>query len=123
MPVKLIIWIPGKPSIHGHKRREFLWSPAHNCYLYEGKEVDPTAFNAKYEKAMKNNADLLPRVKVIQFEDAKAVPPISDPLTPPVPPSIDEQLDQAEAVIMRYAPERLKKKTGPKPPAAANVEV
>ncbi len=134
MSVKLIIWIPGKPNIHGHKRREFLWVPAFSCYLYEGKEIEPSAFNAKYEKAMKNNGDMLPRVKVIETASAESAAPISTPATPsPVsapnlpPPTLEltitEQLEKAEAVIERYAPERLKKKPGAKPQPAVTVEV
>ncbi len=122
MSVKLIIWIPGKPTLHGHKRREFLWSPAHKCYLYEGRVIESAEFNAKYEKAMKTNSDLLPRVKVIEIASAESAAPISAPPTaapeaPVAPLTIAEQLDRAEEVINRYAPERLKKKTGPKAPA------
>ncbi len=125
MSVKLIIWIPGKPNIHGHKRREFLWVPAFSCYLYEGKEIEPSAFNAKYEKAMKNNGDMLPRVKVIETASAESAAPISTPNLPPPAPelTITEQLEKAEAVIERYAPERLKKKPGAKPQPPVTVEV
>jgi hypothetical protein len=126
MSAKLIIYITGKPTLHGHKRREFLWSPAHSCYLYEGREIEPAAFNAKFEKAVRNNADLNPRVKMIEYEDAESVPPISRNAASPRPEpelSIDEQLERAEAVINRFAPERLKKKTGPKPVASAAIEV
>jgi hypothetical protein len=121
MSVKLIIWIPGKPTLHGHKRREFLWSPAHNCYLYEGSEIEASQFNAKFEKAMKTNSDLNPRVKVIESRGAESAPPISAP--PPVacPLTPEEELERAEAVINRIAPERLKKKTGPKPQTTVEV--
>ncbi len=120
MSVKLIIYISGKPTLHGHKRREFLWSPAHSCYLYEGSEIEAAQFNAKFEKAMKTNADLNPRVKVIASAESAA--PISKAPEPSVAVgggefSIEEQLEKAEAVLTRYAPERLKKKTGPKPQA------
>ncbi len=115
MSALLIIFITGKPTLHGHKRREFLWSPAHSCYLYEGSEIEAAQFNAKYEKAMKTNADLNPRVKVIETASAA---PISDVVSGEIPPiTIEEKLEQAEAVFSRYAPERLKKKSGPKPQA------
>ncbi len=116
MSVKLIIFITGKPTLHGHKRREFHWSPAHGCYLYEGSEIKPSEFNAKYEKAMKTNSDLLPRVKVIDAS-AESAAPISDKTPAGETFAIEEQLNQAEAVINRYAPERLKKRQGAKPQA------
>ncbi len=117
---KLIIWIPGKPNLHGFKRREFLWSESHKCYLYEGKEIDIAEFNVKYEKAMKTNYDMNPRVKVIDAKDSIRPP------APSVQPTLQVSsmavsrsltLDEAEAVVQRLAPERLKKKTGPKPHA------
>lgn len=61
----LIIWIGGKARIHGFKRREFTWHEARQLYLYGGREYTPQEFNAVYEKAMKNNADMLPRVSVV----------------------------------------------------------
>ncbi len=116
MSVKLLIYISGKPTLHGHKRREFLWSPAHSCYLYEGSEIEAAQFNAKFEKAMKTNADLNPRVKVIETASAESAAPISAAHAAPAKElSIEEKLDAAEAVINRYAPERLNKKSGPKP--------
>ncbi len=108
---KLIIYITCKPVLHGFKRREFLWSEVHKLYLYGGKEISLAEFNAIYEKAMRTNADMRPLVKVLD-------------VTPEPAPTIQVSqmavsrsltLEDAEAVINRLAPERLKKKTGPKP--------
>lgn len=62
---KLIIWIPGRPTMNGLKRRAFLWSAVHGCYIYEGAEIDPAEFNAKYERAIKNIPNVKPGVRVI----------------------------------------------------------
>ncbi len=111
---KLIIWISGRPNLHGFKRREFLWSESHKCYLYEGKEIEISDFNAKYEKALRTNHDMNPRVKVIDTTEAvQRTLQIS-----PIAVSRSLTLEEAEAVIQQLAPERLKKKTGPKPHAA-----
>ncbi len=123
MSAKLIIWLPGKPSLHGYKRREFLWSERHGCYLYGGAEIEASKFNEVYEKAFKTNADMNPRIKVLSVDAMSAAPtapPIpAPPISPPAPPEIT--LEQAEEAMQRLAPERLKKKTGPK--TAALVEV
>lgn len=121
MSAKLIIYITGKPTLHGHKRREFLWSPAHSCYLYEGSEIEAAQFNAKFERAMKNNADLNPRVKVIESAGAESAPPFSPPPPSVCPLTPDQELERAEAAFNRFAPERLKKKTGPKPQSTVEV--
>lgn len=123
MSAKLIIWIPGKPQLNGHKQREFLWSPAHSCYLYGGKEIDASEFNALYEKAVRNNADLGPRVKVLSVDKTivRAAPPA--PITTITAREVSA--DEAEEVLQRLRPERLKKKTGPKekekPPVVEDV--
>jgi hypothetical protein len=109
MSTKLIIYLTGKPSLRGFKIREFVWSAPHGCYIYEGKEIEPAAFNEKYEKATRNNSDLLVRVKVTQNGDAVPTPA-------PQPVALRElTVEDAEAILQRHAPERLKKKTGPKP--------
>lgn len=118
---KLIIYIPGKPSIHGFKRREFLWSAIHECHIFMGREYDAAEFNDAYAKVMKTNRDMNPMVKVVQAEVAAvaapapvaplAPPPIVDPSTP-LAQSREITVDEAEEVLLRLAPERLKKKTG-----------
>jgi hypothetical protein len=116
MSAKLIIWIPGKPLLNGHKQREFLWSESHRCYVYGGTEIAAEDFNSIYEKAVRNNLDMNPRVRVIAIDaekpiaqDAPPIPPISmQEITP------DEAADQAEEILARLRPDRLKKKTGPK---------
>ncbi len=111
--LKLIIWISGRPNLNGFKRREFVWSEPHGCYLYMGREFAPSEFNEAFEKAFKNNRDFYPRAKVIETDEAPAnAPAASTPIsTKPEPLT----LEIAEAFIMANAPERLKKKTGPKP--------
>lgn len=122
MPAKLIIWIAGKPLLNGYKQREFTWNALYSCYIYEGREIDASDFNEVYAKAMKHNSDMNPRVRVVKVSapariesPVQAVVHIAPPTTP------EEELQAAEAVIMRLAPERLKKKTGPKPAAALDV--
>ncbi len=108
---RLIIYVTGKPNLHGHKRREFLWSPAHKLYLYGGSEISAEAFNEIYEKAMKTNADMNPRVKVVDAGATVAIQHVTF-TTPPAPQEITEE--QAVAVLQRLAPELLKKKPGRK---------
>lgn len=117
----LILYVPGKPLLNGHKQRNFLWSAAHACYLYEGAEIEAADFNAKYELAMKTNADLRPRVRVIDAGNATVAVGEGSPAGPA--PVATITVAAAESVLERLAPHRLKKKTGPKPRAGAMMEV
>lgn len=107
---KLIICLSGKPLIHGYKRREFTWSADHGCYLYKGREFECHEFNEIVDKVMRSNEDMHPSVKVVQLSDK----PIA--LAPIATISAREiTVAEAEEVLFRMAPHRLKGKTGPKP--------
>ena len=115
---KLIIWIGGKPLLNGYRIRDFHWTAAHNCYIYEGKEIDEADFNAKYEKAARNHLDLHPKVRVVAKsapEAVKAVPTVST-----ISASREITLEEAEAIVAQLAPERLKKRAG-RPPRMMEV--
>lgn len=121
---KLIIWVSGRPNLEGFKKREFVWNERHKAFIYEGKEFSPEEVNAKYEKAWFNNQDLMPRVRVVDIatvavEPASAVRSVT--VTTPAP-SAPITVEQAEEVLQRLAPERLKKKPGRKA-ATEMVEV
>lgn len=124
MSAKLIICCSGRPALNGHKRRLFQWNPEYNCFVYENKLFDEAQFNSVIEEVMKKNGDLRPYVKVAVFSDGSTTPPppsgdyaaleakykalqarIGAPLT----------VDQAEGVLQRLAPHRLKGKPGRKP--------
>lgn len=115
--MKLIIYITGKPIIHGYKRRDFRWVPKHNCYLYQEKEFLPSEFNAACEKIMRDNQDMYPLVRVIEVSDSsenwEAAPPVTTITT-----AREITVAEAEAVMEHLAPHRLKKKPGPKTAAA-----
>lgn len=110
---KLIIWVSGRPNLDGFKKREFVWVEKHRAFIYEGREFDAAEFNAKFDKAWQNNQDLTPRARVV---DADLPEPRNTP--PPYVPSIADEamsVEQAESVLNRLAPERLKKTPGRKP--------
>lgn len=67
---KLIIWCNGRPAINGYSIREFKWSVVYNKMVYEGREFEDHEFNGKWEKAFRNNQDLLPQVEVVQVNSA-----------------------------------------------------
>jgi hypothetical protein len=104
---KLIIYVTGRPLIYGHKRREFVWSEAHKLYLYEGREFTEQEFNAIQDKVLTSNADIYPRVKVSTLSPPED---ISDVVLPRA-----ISANEAEEILLRTAPERLKKKPGHKP--------
>lgn len=112
---KLIIFITGYPRIQGLKRGEFEWSEAHQCYLFQGREFDETNFNPAAEIALRRYAQMFPMVKVIVSQAAATVPPVTVDELPPEEPSDAERLAAAIAIIERLAPDRLKKKPGPRP--------
>ena len=107
MSTKLAIYVTGRPNFYGHKRREFIWSQEHGIYLYRGLVIAPEEFNEVYAKALKNNADMAPMVKVLSCEPEPAR------VTTVEPPS-QITLKEAEEAIRRLAPSRLKKKPGRK---------
>ena len=126
---KLIIWVGGKPLINGYKIREFLWSVAHNCYIYEGREINEADFNAKFEKAHRNNADLHPQVKVVEFsaevpkvsvQPVKSTESATGTIAKTVEFDREITLEEAEEVVARLAPDRLKKRPG-RPPRVMEV--
>jgi len=115
MTMKLIIWVPGKPLIHGFVRREFKWSEKHKCYIHGGKEYTPEEFNAVAPQAFSRGEDMHPCAKAIVEAEAapKAAPPPA-PVTTISAKEITE--DDAVAVLMRIAPHRLRRGPG-RPPA------
>lgn len=104
---KLIIWVPGKPLLYGYHRSEFKWSEPHQCYIYQGRVFEEKEFNGAADRALKNYADLFPSVKVVEFSE------------PVVAERHEITVAEAEEVLIRYAPHRLKQKSGPKPAHAA----
>lgn len=77
---KIIIYITGKPNLHGFKRREFNWSEPHRLYLWGGRELELSEFNDAWPKAYSRNHDMNPQVRVIL--DAVAEPMPKVPVAP-----------------------------------------
>ena len=113
---KLIIYLPGKARVQGYKMYDFLWDESLQCFVFRGKAYDPHEFNEAYDICMKRFRRLLPTisVKVIGLETAPVVAATPAPTPTPAPHEIT--VEEAEAVMQRLAPDRLKKKPGPKPP-------
>jgi len=121
---KLIIYVSGSFAVNGHKIREFRWSEQHRKFIWEGREVGDVEFNAAFEKAWRTNADLTPRAMVVQFGTPAVAAPVVLPVVPPAPVATitarEITADEAEAVLARLRPNRLKLKTGPKGPHSAH---
>ena len=101
---KLIIYVKGNPNYEGQKRGDFVWSKEHGCYIWKGKVLTEAELNVECEKAMAHYPKILhPSVKVVEFS--------GDDLTEPA----EITVAQAEDVMQRLAPHRLKQKSGPKP--------
>lgn len=129
---KLIIWVEGRPNMNGPKRGSFHWSEAHGCYIYGGREIPAAEFNAVYDRARVMNPKLTMKVRVVDVGAAQAT--IAAPIkTPPTVTAVanvatitmarEITVEEAEAVMVRLAPERLKKKTGKPPEAKPMMEV
>lgn len=100
---KLIIYCTGAPMVNGHRRGEFLWSPKHACYIWKGKEYDEREFNDVVTQAFQQFRKILqPLVKVVEFSE------------PAKPEPTEITVAQAEDVMQRLAPHRLKMKPGPR---------
>lgn len=121
--VKLIICAGGTPSAHGYKRREFLWSEPHKLFIHAGKEYTPAEFNAVIEKSLKDRYDLRPFVKTIETADPSdprlaaandRIRALEAQLDTPPQDQREYTLAEAEDLMQKLAPHRLKGKTGPK---------
>jgi hypothetical protein len=115
---KLIIWVEGRPNMNGPKRGSFHWSPVHGCYIYGGKEIDAEDFNAIYTKVVVGNPALRAKVRVVYTGEiapaaAQTVTAVANVST--ITTAREITVEEAEAVMVRLAPDRLKKKVG-KPP-------
>jgi len=116
---KLIIWVPGRPLVNGPRRGKFEWSAPHQCYIYEGKEIEAAEFNAKYPAAIKSAHESRPQVRIIDAPEIAVSAAIEAPATiATLTVAREITIEEAEAVLTRLAPHRLKQKTGPKPKAA-----
>lgn len=125
MSAKLIICCSGRPALNGHKRRLFQWNPEYNCFVYENRLFDEVEFNSKIEEVMKKNSDLRPYVKVAVLSDGSAVQAPAAPTGDyaalqakyaALQARIGQPVTAAEAeeVLLRLAPHRLKAKPGRK---------
>lgn len=148
MSVKLLICAPGRPALNGHKRRSFLWTPEFNCFVYEGRQLTEQEFNTISEPVFKKNGDLRPFVKIAQFSDGKAavdtqfmVPAtehealktrykalqarIGEPVAPVATITAGREitLDEALAVVLRLAPEKLRKQSQGRVAAPKEMQV
>ena len=96
--------------MNGYKIREFQWSELHKCYIYGGVEINENDFNAIYEKAMKNNADLNVRVRVVggSAEPQHAPPPATLQPVATITAAHEITVEEALAAVRRLAPQRLK---------------
>lgn len=101
--LKLIIFVGGNPLVHGHRIREFKWVPDHKAFVYLGQEVEVEKFNDVYAKAMKTNADMQPRVRVVGV------------VTQPAPMSAPVELEISTAVTVDVPLTTQKKQYGKRP--------
>lgn len=113
---KFVVCISGKPNIHGYKRGEFHWNETLKLYVYQKLIFDESQFNEVVAKALDRYHDMSPKVRVVEV--AVSQQPVEDLDTPPIATitaAHEVTVEEAEAVMERLAPHRLKKKTGPKP--------
>lgn len=106
--MKFLFYLEGNPLIQGHTRLEFKWSPAHGVFLFEGKETEPKDFDAVARTVFgpRYRNLFFPLVKLAGAAAAAAAPVADKPA--------EITVADAEAVMERLAPHRLKKKPGPK---------
>lgn len=108
---KLIIYVKGNKTVEGLRKGDFVWNEEHKCYLWKGRVLDEPELNAEIEKAMNHFPKRLrPLVKVVEFSESNAMPA---PITT-ISAAQEITVADAEAVMERLAPHRLKQKPGPK---------
>lgn len=102
---QFIIWVTGKPNLYGYRRRDFKWDANLNLFIFQGKIFDESTFNETVREAFEHHADFHPMVKLISTPAVEDLDSVPAPIT----------VEQAIEVLLREAPDRLKKKPGPKP--------
>lgn len=107
--MKFIIYLDGNPHVQGYTRFEFKWSQSHGAYIWQGREIEASEFNKEAEIALTRYARVNwhPKVKIVSGIHERVAPIDST--------AKEITLAEAEEVMERLAPHRLKKKTGPKP--------
>jgi hypothetical protein len=106
--------------VTGFKRGDFLWNEDHKCYVYQNKVFSEREFNAVAEKVFKLHYRLLPQVRVVKFSDDAEAPAIAPaPVPQPAPAAVEDfspaaevTADEAEKVLARERPWRLKRQVG-----------
>jgi hypothetical protein len=101
-----LVYLKGSPLVQGHVRMRFRWVPKYALYLWDGKETEAKDLDEVCDTVFVKQPiyrQMFPSVKITPGTNA------------PQPPQEKEiTLDQALEVVERYAPHRLKQKTGPK---------
>ena len=118
MALQFILYVTGKPRLHGVRKREFMWSNEHGCYVFESRTIDEKEFNLIVPQVLRKYEDMRPAVKIVTPEsELQTAPLISD--IPDIPPTAPREitLDEAVAVIQKLAPDRLRNRPG-RPKAA-----
>ncbi len=102
---KLIIYLPGRLAVNGHKRRNFLWNGEYGSYVFEGKPIEIEQFNATFDRAMKNAAEHMKvRVKVVEVTAASPAAPESvAPPAPIDPPSASKSRLSKNRTVAEFA--------------------
>lgn len=107
--MKFLIYVRGNPLVNGHVRMRFRWVPKYELYLWDGKETDVDEFDKVMAEAFKN-----PLYKIMNPEAKLAPGTFQAPAA-----AVEITVADAEAVMERLAPHRLKRKPGPKVEVAA----
>ena len=108
---KFIVFVRGYPLVNGYKQWHFFWDQELAVYVYKSKRFGPEEFNDVYAEAMApyQRLGLKPEVKCIDSDGVAAPAPITT-----ISVAKEVTLEEAEAVVQRLAPHRLKKKPGPR---------
>lgn len=99
--MRAIFCVRGKPNLHGYRIREFVYDPARDLYVWQGRELEPDEFNARSREIVEANAEIRPFVLLVEGEP-RAVEPRIQYVTPPEVATELERL-RAEAKTLRAA--------------------
>jgi hypothetical protein len=109
---KLIIYVTGRTLFHGFARGPFKWHKPTGLYRYEGREFSEAEFNKIVDKVLHDYSDMNPSVRITEF--SSTAPAIPEPVAQ-IHNGHEVSLYDALSVVERLAPEKLKRKTGPRP--------
>lgn len=88
--MRAIFCIRAKPNLHGFRIREFVYDPARDLHVWQGRELEADEFNARSREVLSANEDIHPFVLLVDGEPGVVEPRVEYA----TPPEVNEELEK-----------------------------